>query len=301
MILIDYSQTAISTLMAEVRGRKDIHVDVGLIRHMILNTIRSYKMKYGSKYGSLVICCDGRKYWRKQEFVHYKAGRKKAREESGLNWEDLFAALNQVKAELAEFFPYPVVEIEGAEADDVIATLVLHSQSHDLKVPTGTLFDDPEPEKVLILSGDHDFLQLHRHENVSQYSPIQKMWVKATEPADWILTEHILRGDKGDGVPNVLSADDTFVTGARQKPLKTELVEEWKRLPWDQIYGADVNLRRNFDRNRAMVDLRNVPPALAEAIIHSYEAQKGVRGKGMLLNFFIKNRMRNMIELIQEF
>jgi hypothetical protein len=301
MILIDYSQTAISTLMAEVRGRNDIQVDVNMVRHMILNTIRSYKMKFGSKYGELVICCDGRKYWRKQVFPHYKAGRKKAREESGLDWEQLYAALNQVKAELVEFFPYPVVEIEGAEADDVIASLVKWSQTNALKVPTGTLFDDPEPEKVLIVSGDHDFLQLHRYENVSQWAPIQKVWVKATEKPDWILTEHIIRGDKGDGVPNVLSADDTFVVGGRQKPLKTDLVEEWKKLPWERIYGADINLRRNFDRNRVMVDLRNIPDHLESSIISSFESQRGTKNKSQLFNYFIRNKLRNMMELIQEF
>ena len=65
MIIVDYSQTAISTLMAELRGRTDAEINTSLIRHMIVNALRSYKNKFGKEFGQLVIACDNKKYWRK--------------------------------------------------------------------------------------------------------------------------------------------------------------------------------------------------------------------------------------------
>lgn len=286
--------------MVEVRGHKDVQVDVPLIRHMILNTIRSYKVKHSAKFGSPVICCDGRKYWRKQVFPHYKAGRKKARDESGLNWDDLFQALNTVKEELKEFFPYPVVDVEGAEADDVIGALVEWTQTNNLTVTPGSLFDDGEPEPTLIVSGDHDFQQLHRFPNVKQYSPIQKSWVKVKGSPKHFLMEHIIRGDKGDGVPNILSPDDTFVSGGRQRPLKNDLVEKWKTLTRDDFCTTE-EMKRNFDRNARLIDLGNIPQDIRAAIIHSYTSQRGARDRSKLLSYFIQKRMKNMIDCLTEF
>jgi 5'-3' exonuclease len=295
MILVDYSQTAISTLMAELRGRTDAEISTPLIRHMIVNALRSYKVKYGKEYGNIVLACDNKKYWRKQIFPYYKANRKKARDDSGFDWHAIFEALNQIKSEIAEFFPYPVIEADTAEADDVIATLTMWSQDNDL-IQEGLDFT---PQPVLILSGDHDFTQLQRYANVKQYSPIHKKWVKAEQSLDAVLMEHILTGDKGDGVPNFLSPDDVFVSGGRQKPIRKKDLEEWKKLPishWDNTPHAD-----NIKRNAQMVDLRNIPADIQESIINSFVNQKDSRDKTQLLNYFIAHKMKNMMEFITEF
>ena len=295
MIIVDYSQTAISTLMAELRGRTDAEINTPLIRHMIVNALRSYKNKFGKEFGQLVIACDNKKYWRKQLFPYYKANRKKARDDSGFNWHAIFEALNQVKQELAENFPYPVIEVDTAEADDVIATLVLWSQDNDL-VQEGLDF---VPQPILILSGDHDFTQLQRYSNVKQYSPIHKKWVKASEGIDAIVMEHILVGDKGDGVPNFLSADDVFVNGGRQKPIRKKDLEVWKKLPishWDNTVHE-----QNIKRNSQLVDLRNIPTDIGETIINNYVMQKDVRDKSHLLNYFIEHKMKNLMDHITEF
>lgn len=295
MIIVDYSQTAISTLMAELRGRTDVEISTPLIRHMIINALRSYKVKYGNEFGNIVIACDNKKYWRKQIFPHYKANRKKARDDSGFDWHAIFEALNQIKQELAENFPYPVVEADTAEADDIIASLVLWTQENDL-IQDGL---DMEPQPVLILSGDHDFTQLQRYKNVKQYSPIQRKFVKADEPIERIVMEHILMGDKGDGVPNFMSPDDVFVSGGRQKPIRKKDLEEWKKLSISDWDGTphEAGIRRNA----MLVDFRNIPENIRESIINNYTSQKNSRDKSQLLNYFIAHKMKNMMEHITEF
>lgn len=295
MIIVDYSQTAISTLMAELRGRTDAEISAPLIRHMIVNALRSYKNKFGKEFGQLVIACDNKKYWRKQIFPYYKANRKKARDDSGFDWHAIFEALNQIKQELAEHFPYPVIEADTAEADDIIASLVFYSQENDL-VQEGL---DMVPQPVLILSGDHDFTQLQRYKNVKQYSPIHKKWVKADSPADEIVMEHILMGDKGDGVPNFLSADDVFVSGGRQKPIRKKDLETWKKQKVEDWNGTPHEM--NIKRNAQLVDLRYIPETIQECVINSYSSQKNVRDKSQLLNYFIAHKMKNLMEHITEF
>lgn len=281
--------------MAELRGRTDVEISTPLIRHMIINTLRSYKMKYGKEFGNIVIACDNKKYWRKQIFPQYKANRKKARDDSGFDWHAIFEALNQIKQELAEHFPYPVIEADTAEADDVIATLALWTQENDF-VQDGL---DMVPQPVLIISGDHDFTQLQRYPNVKQYSPIHRKWVKAEENIEAIVMEHILMGDKGDGVPNFLSPDDVFVNGGRQKPIRKKDLETWKKMSISDWVGTPHEA--NIKRNAQLVDLRNIPQHIGETIINSYVAQKDVRNKSQILNYFIAHKMKNMMEHITEF
>ena len=296
MIVVDYNQTAIGNFMAEVRGRPDVDVNLPLLRHMIVNTIRSYKRKYGEEFGDIVIACDNRYYWRKKEFPYYKASRRTQRQASSLDWGEIFDALNIVRDELSEVFPYPVIDVEGAEADDVIGTLAEYSQS--LGEP-GVLFeDDITPDPFLIISGDHDFQQLQKYPNVKQYAPAQKKWVKIKEPAQHVLMEHIITGDKGDGIPNMFSDDDVFVKGERQRPIRKNLLAKWKTMKPEDFVNGDGAHGRN--RNSLLVDLSKTPQDIKENIIHSYESQTN-KDKSALLEYFNKHRMRQMIDVIDEF
>jgi 5'-3' exonuclease len=279
--------------MAEVGGRKDIDIDVPLLRHMILNSIRGYNQKFGAKYGEMVIACDNRNYWRRQEFQYYKAGRKKAREESGLDWKLIFEALTMIREELHTYFPYKVIDIDGAEADDVIAVLAEWSQSNDTET---LLFTEPKP--FLILSGDHDFIQLQKWKNVHQYSPIQKKFIKPDISPEQYIFEHIIKGDKGDGIPNVLSADDSIVTGTRQKSIMQKKMDIWFK-DKDQM-PQDIEFAKNYERNKMLVSFDHIPVPVKENIINSYVGQPN-KDKSKLLNFFIQNKMKNMMELIEEF
>lgn len=294
MIVIDYSQTIISNLMAEIGSRKDVEIEVNLLRHMVINTIRSHKLKFGRDFGEIVIACDSKKYWRKQVFPYYKANRKKAREDSGFNWPLIFDTINLIKEELRTFFPFKVIEVEGAEADDIIATLAEWSVDNDHK--EGSLI--PEPAPLLVISGDHDFIQLQKYSHVKQYSPMHKRFVKPEISPQAHILEHIIKGDKGDGVPNVLTPDDAIVNGDRQRPISSKKMEQWINDP--ATMPTDVVFQKNFDRNKTLVDFESIPKDIKNQIINTFvNAPHGDRSK--LLDYFISNKLKMMMEHINEF
>lgn len=279
MIILDYNQVALSNLM--VSGIKHSNVDESLLRHMILNSIRSNKVKFEQEFGELIIACDATSNWRKQFFPYYKANRKKNRQDSGLDWNEIFRVLNMVRDELAEFFPYPTVRVEHAEADDVIAT-ICHEHGRELG-----------GEPILILSGDKDFQQLQKYANVKQFDPVRKRWIKCNHP-DIFLREHIIKGDTGDGIPNILSSDDTFVANARQKPLRAKKIDELLS------NGIPTELDHNYHRNRMMIDLDRVPNTIRNETIEVLQQQCG-KDRSKLFNYFIKHKLKNLTEVIAEF
>ncbi|NND24003.1 MAG: hypothetical protein HKN86_04850 [Acidimicrobiia bacterium] len=282
MILLDYSQIALSNIFIQKLNEEN------MIRHMILNSIRMYNKRYRGEYGQMVICVDSGNSWRKQLYPHYKANRKKNRDEStNMDWPEIFRILTMVREEIQENLPYKVIQIDTCEADDIIGTLTMQTQE----------FGQHEP--VMIVSADKDFIQLQRFKNVKQFSPIQKKMVTDKNPLTY-MWNHVMRGDAGDGVPNILSADDTFVSDAKQTPLRQTRIDEW-------ITNAD-NLRevmpqeiyRNYQRNKKLIDLTEVPQELQQEIIETYDTQK-VPMKMKVLNYLIKKRCNHLIEVVEEF
>ena len=285
MIIVDLNQVMLSNLLMQLGNHTNAQLEENMVRHMILNSLRSYKVKFGDEYGEMVIACDNTNYWRKQVFPYYKANRKKNIENSELDWKALFECLNKIRAELKEYFPYRVIDVESAEADDIIATLVTKFGS---ELNTG--------EKILILSGDKDFIQLHVYSNVSQYDPTRKKWIKHDDPERY-LHEHILKGDAGDGVPNVLSPDNVFVVGDRQRPLTAKKME---KIMGTDLEEMDTSLARNYSRNVQLIDLSFTPETIREKVMEQFEAQKD-RDRSKLLNYFIANKLKNLTEHLSEF
>jgi hypothetical protein len=283
MILVDLNQVLLAGLMAQIANQKG-KLDEHLIRHMILNIIRTHVKNFKGEYGDIVLCCDNRKYWRKEYFPFYKAGRKKTREKSDLDWHLIFDMLAKFKVELRENFPYKVIDVEGAEADDIIGTLVPRHAPH---------------EKILILSSDGDFLQLQQYGvNVKQYNPSQKKYVKSADPL-LELKEKIIRGDKGDGIPNIFSPSDCFVRDLRQKPITKGML--------DKIINEDLNHPNwsadavaGFSRNKVLIDLTQIPTEIKEKIINTYEETVPAK-RNKLLNYFIEHKLKNLMEVIEEF
>jgi hypothetical protein len=271
-----------------VAGSKNLEVNENLLRHMILNSIRLNRNKFTKDYGDLVIACDGPNNWRKQYYPYYKANRKKSRSESTLDWNEIFRILNLVREELKEYFPYATIHIDGAEADDVIASLC-HEHGRELG-------GDP----ILILSGDKDFQQLQRYSNVSQYDPVRKRFIKCSDPNKFLL-EHILKGDTGDGVPNVLSPDDTFVSNSRQKPIRQKFIDAVMASDWPEdctLFNEEI--ARNYSRNKKLIDLTEIPERICEITKQQFE-QQSEKGRDKLFNYFIKNKLKNLTENIAEF
>lgn len=283
MILIDLNQVLISNLMQQINSNPKVQLDENLIRHMVLNSLRSYIRQFKEKYGEVVICCDNRKYWRREVFPFYKANRKKDREKSAFDWTLIFETLNKIRDELREYFPYKVIEVEGAEADDIIAVLSARMSAHG---------------EILILSSDKDFVQLQKYPNVKQYSPILKKYVESDDPHLYV-KEHIIRGDRGDGIPNFLSADNVFAVGDRQKVINTKKLNEWLKQSPEAFCTTEVMLR-GYKRNQMLVDFDMIPDLIQAAIVERYDTVTPAKRSG-LLNYFIEKKLRNMIELIQEF
>lgn len=282
-ILVDLNQVMISNMMVQLGTHHNAEVDENMIRHMVLNSLRYNRMKFKEEFGDLIICADDKNYWRRQTFPYYKAARRKHREESELDWAAIFTALNKIRQELKDVFPYKVIQIDGAEADDIIGTIV-HHEGRELN--TG--------EKILILSGDKDYIQLHKYANVKQYNPVLKKWVTHSNPEQYLI-EHIIKGDAGDGIPNVLSPDNSFVMNIRQKPVTKKRLEEFI-----DINKMSSEVKRNYIRNKSLIDLSEVPQYIKDKILEEY-TQENKKDRSQLLNFFIQNRLKLLIESLSEF
>lgn len=272
MILIDLSQTLYSVLLQN----QNIGVNLDLARSMIFTTLLSYKKKFGHEYGEPVLAIDSREgYWRKDVFPLYKANRKKARKDP--EWKEIFNIVNTVTAELKEVLPWKIVYVPKAEADDIIAVL-------------GMAFGH---EKLLILSSDKDYKQLHSYQGIRQYSPIMKKWIETDNPKD-DLDDLIIHGDSGDGIPNIRSPNNAFVDGIRQKPITKAFYKDLK-----EGKGFE-SVKDRFEENKLLIDFTMIPTNIRDSILEEYSNCK--RGNiNKLYQFLVANRMNMVLKDIDLF
>ena len=288
MIIVDYSGIALASIIINKT------FDEQLIRHMILNSLRMYRTRYKEEYGELVLAVDASNNWRKTAFPQYKASRKKTQKESTFDWGEAFRILNKIREEIAENFPYTVIRVDGCEADDVIGTLVSMNPDHN---------NDFNPQKYMIVSSDRDFLQLQKFRNVRQFSPLLKKELSVDNPRVWLQT-HIIKGDKGDGVPNILSDDNVFVEGFRQTPITQKkidnIIEDLEE--GELLYAA--SWYRNYCRNKKLIDLSETPKELRREIINNFMADKPDTRwmrRGKVFPYLVENKCNELIKSAQEF
>ena len=287
MIIVDINQIMISNLMVQISGRNAVELNEDLVRHMVLNSLRAHNKKFRKEYGEMVIACDSKNVWRREIFPNYKAGRKANRAKSEHDWDAIFSMLHNIKNEIKTFLPYKVIEIETAEADDIIATLIKKNKR----------VIAPEHKKnVLILSGDKDFIQLH-DKNVKQYNPVLNKFVGKGEEPSLYIKEHILKGDRSDGIPNVLSDDNVFVEGRRQRPLSKKKINSWVE---EVFMTFTEEEQKNYDRNRKLIDLSCIPQDV-EAKINDEFSNVKVATRDKILGYFINKKLKTLIEVIDEF
>jgi 5'-3' exonuclease len=284
-ILVDYNQVILASLFASIGNHHNVDIDENLIRHMFLNSLRSNRKKFTEEYGEIVICADGKNTWRREAFPYYKANRRKSRDESELDWNALFSIMNNIRDELKEFFPYKVIHMDHCEADDIIGSII-HEHGSELNIGS---------EKFLVLSGDKDYIQLQTYANVDQYDPVRKRWIKNQNPEAY-LKEHILKGDTGDGVPNILSADNCLAVGDRQKAMTSKRITLYS----EGTANMDEETLRRYHRNKLMIDLSQIPEKYKEKILEEYNKDKEI-GREHLFNFFIKKKLKNLVTDIQDF
>lgn len=286
------NQVCISNLVVSLTATNQ-QVDIKLVRHMVINSLRSHRSRFYDKYGELILCYDSKNYWRRREFPFYKGNRKKDREKSPLNWNTIFETLNIIRDEIHKNLPYKVIEVDGAEADDIIAALVAEQACVNLR-----LQNSMQPaQKILILSGDKDFQQLQKYPFVEQYNPVQKKFIYCENPKQY-LNEHILKGDRSDGIPNFLSSNDTFVTNKRQRPLSKINIDKWCGKPPEEFCSQET--LQNYERNQNLIDFNRIPKLILDAIIHTYETTE-TSPRGNMYPYFIKHGLTEMLHHITDF
>lgn len=281
MIIFDFNGVLVARIIKEFSKEP---ITENLIRHIVLTSLRKYSLRHRSAFGGLVIARDGQSYWRRDMFPYYKARRKEQRAKSPLDWTLIHELTTNVAAEIQEAFPYPFIQHPKAEADDIIATLIINQGIGD--------------EKFLIISGDQDFLQLQKYTNVKQFDPVKKIFLSHNDPGRY-LQEHILRGDSGDDVPNILSDDDTFVNKNKsQRRLMQTKVDLWVDLRPEDF--CDEIMLRNYRRNEQLIDLSKVPQSLQDEILnlHATELKKPQQS---LFKYFMKHNLGNLAESISDF
>ena len=283
MILLDFSNIIVGSIMVSHKIPDTERFGEDFIRHLVLNSIRSYRNKYKNKYGEIVICTDFHSSWRKEVFPYYKAHRKverdKQKAEKGMDWSALFETINKIIIEIDTFFPYKVIRVEHAEGDDVIAVL-----SRTFK------------EKSLIVSSDKDFSQLYKYKWIRQFSPMKQKMLNSIDPIMY-LKEHIIRGDKGDGIPNILSDDDCLVSGVRQKSISKKKIVNWLE---QDPHDFNDEMKRGWIRNKILIDFDLIPKNIATTILEQYNEEKKYQ-QGQLVNYFIKNRLKYLMENMGDF
>jgi hypothetical protein len=281
MILVDLNQVLISNLMAQTRGKSDIKPNKEMIRHMVINSLRGFNLKFKEQYGTMVLCADAGDPWRRDIYPNYKHARRKGRVDSDTDWDNIFNCITEIKNEIAENFPYVMMYIEKAEADDIIGALVFNHTN----------------EPIMIISGDKDFIQLQSNTNVKQYSPIQKVFVGEGLDPKKFLHEQIIKGDRSDGIPNILSPDDIFLTGEKQRPINKKRLEEWANVSNIPL-GSETS--KYYERNKRLIDLSCMPKELERTIINTYREYK-IPNRSKLLPYFMQHKLKALMTNIGDF
>jgi hypothetical protein len=283
MILVDWGQIFYATMFGHLAHTKQTEPDVAMIRHLMLNSLRSTVKRFKATYGEVVVICDDTNYWRKDVFQHYKAHRKSDRDKSPFNWVAVFNCMDTLRGEIQQHLMYKVLQVPRAEADDIIgvlAPLVAAEQS------------------VMIVSGDKDFIQCQAYPNVRQYSPQLEKQLVEQNPMS-ILKEHVIRGDSGDGIPNILSADDVFVSGGRQTPIQSKKVAVWlTQTPEEFCTSGDM--LRNYRRNEMLIDLRQIPTHMKVEIVQAYESATRA-SRSQFLTYLMVSGLRELTRSIEDF
>jgi len=292
MILVDMNQVMISNLMMQINVRNG-ELEEGLVRHMVLTSLRMYRKKFGEKFGELVLCYDSKNYWRRKVFPQYKATRKKDRENSNHNWNQIFEVLNKLRDEFSKYLPYKVLCVDGTEADDVIAVMTKDQGMRNIRLQK----DMQPPVPVLILSGDKDFVQLQKYPYVKQYNPVKKSFVECQDPHLYIL-EHVLKGDKSDGIPNCLSPDETFVKGLRQRAISKKNFSLWlDKAPEDFCTAEQMQY---YNRNSTLIDFKYIPKEIEDKVIDAFDnAVKNNRR--LVYEYFVSNQLLELINHVGDF
>ena len=281
MILIDNNQLSIANVFASMKHHNI--EDESILRHLVVNTYRFYNSKFKDKYGDIVICHDSAHCWRKDFFPLYKANRKATKEKSKHDWDKIFNTMTEIRGEIEENFPWKNISVPKTEADDIIACIAKNSSPM---------------EPVLIVSADKDFQQLQKYSNVEQWSPMKQDFLVCDNPEDFLVS-HIISGDSSDGVPNILSDDDTFIVeGKRQRPCGKKKIQIFKERFLNEN-TIDDDVKKNWDRNTKMIDFDSIPEEVEKEIMEEFNKEH-VRETKNIFPYLVEHKLIQLLESVEE-
>ena len=274
---------------------------VGYALHITLNAVNKVYRQFDADH--VIFCLEGRS-WRKDYYEPYKKNRAVARaaltereqEEEQLFWEtfDSFTTYLQEQTNTS------VIREPNAEADDVIARWIdLHPNDEHTIVSSDTDFVQLISENVQQYNGITD--ELITHEGIYNSKGVRVIDKKTKEPKaipdpEWLLFEKCMRGDSSD---NVFSA----YPGVRKKGTKnkTGLLEAyedrnskgyaWNNLMlqrWTDHNGEEHRVLDDYNRNRALIDLRAQPDEVKQAVDSAIRNQVSHKDIGQVGTRFMK-------------
>jgi len=278
MILVDNNQVILSALFAQMKSTGE--VDENLVRYMTLNMYRLIRSKFKKQYGDMILCHESKNSWRRDYFDQYKLNRKKQKESSSMDWDEIHAILERIRQEVKENFPYKNMRVDRCEGDDIIAVLVRRFHLD---------------EEIVVVSSDKDFQQLQKYDGVVQYCPRKKRFLNCDNP-DYFLFEHIVTGDSSDGIPNVFSDDDTFVNeDKRQSRIQRKNLDIWYHNQQD----FSKTCQHGWHRNKIVIDFDEIPEYITDSINEEYDNCN--KGKNDVLNYCIRHKLKNLMENLNDF
>lgn len=280
-------------------GNKDIEPESEIPNYdfwefLTFNSI--YRMLYKDRINEVILALDSQS-WRKIVYPHYKAHRKKSREESKVNWDLYSERKNKFLDELKEFIPFKIISVNRAEADDILGTLVNFNRVYN----------------PIIVSMDVDYMQLSKKARI--YNPIKKEFNKPIDTEKFLLYSALV-GQKKDNIFNVKTPWDWPETKKRppmgekgiDKLIQNNELESFLDTPIEYEFPVEIENQESitykqtivprelYNINRKLIDFSCTPKVMADATINTYDNYVMGANPDRLYEYFRHKNWREMID-----
>lgn len=283
-LIIDLSNILYSTFFNSQKERELQYINDknDYWRYLLLSDLLDLKKRIQPK--EIIIAVDSKNTWRKEYFPYYKARRVFRKQKSPIDWDEFYKLSDKLIDELRNNFPCKFIKVDRAEADDIMAVLAINLKDHN---------------NVVIATKDKDMKQLLTYNNIKIFDLGNKEFIVCDDPI-LFRTMHILKGDDGDDVPNLLSDDNVFVCdNKRQKRITQKVINEMLNVGVEQ-YAKNLNLLSNFERNYYLVilDLNTIPTDIQTETIYQYKINKICGNFETLMSYINNHQMYSLLEEI---
>lgn len=262
ILIIDINNIAYAMYHVAMKERTKFYnhyTNLDYFQYLVFVKIKNIKLRFPT--AEIVLAVDSES-WRKKYFKYYKARRIIAKVKSKYSFDDMFEIVNETLKDIKNIFPYKVIKTKYAEADDIIGTLINTYGNTDIK--------------FVIVSRDKDFMQLQKYNNVKQYDPITNKFVLCDNPY-YYLKSHIIMGDSGDDIPNILSDRDTFmIDNKRQKSCGIKKVNDILDEGLEEFLNSNNTYRKRYGENQKLIELSidTIPKSIWRRTLNQYRTYK---------------------------